>query len=355
MENNQIFDLLIEHILSVYDENDDEIIYNDITYKIEKRPHSSVKSVVIYIDGKSLTRDQTRSYKVMYLCRCGRKHKILLQKYLLKKKLYCINCVQDRSYDDHIIANKIGKNKIQKPIKKEFDEYDDEFKYNYSKNHLSNQEFYKYLPHIYKINNTIITQSNIKYIVYYYAEHTTNQHKFTSKISFDSGLHIESIKDVYLQCDTCNRIFRVHFNNIRLQDINNICCIRCKLANTTYPIRKYKNTNITYQSGIEKEFLDFCFNNGIKVENGKEISYQFNGKMKTYITDFYLPKIKYIIELKAKNKFYRDDLKSGKIEAKNSAANIYAKQYNLHFKFVFDYELHDFFQQLLNETDSLEN
>ena len=60
MENNQIFDLLIEHILSVYDENDDEILYNDITYKIEKRPHSSVKSVVIYIDGKSLTRDQTR-------------------------------------------------------------------------------------------------------------------------------------------------------------------------------------------------------------------------------------------------------------------------------------------------------
>ena len=43
MENNQIFDLLIEHILSVYDENDDEILYNDITYKIEKRPHSSVK------------------------------------------------------------------------------------------------------------------------------------------------------------------------------------------------------------------------------------------------------------------------------------------------------------------------
>lgn len=35
MENNQIFDLLIEHILSVYDENDDEILYNDITYKIE--------------------------------------------------------------------------------------------------------------------------------------------------------------------------------------------------------------------------------------------------------------------------------------------------------------------------------
>ena len=97
------------------------------------------------------------------------------------------------------------------------------------------------------------------------------------------------------------------------------------MVNTTYPIRKYKNTNITYQSGIEKEFLDFCFNNGIKVENGKEISYQFNGKMKTYITDFYLPKIKYIIELKSKNKFYRDDLKSGKIEAKNSAANTYAK------------------------------
>lgn len=355
MINTEFFDLLIEHILKLYDENNEEIKFNKITYKFEKRKFSSVTSLVIYVDNISLTVKQYRSYFILYKCRCGREHKILLQKYFLKTKLHCINCCQDRYFDDYVIANYKGKVKKNKQvILKPFDEYDNEFKENYKRNHLSSEEFKKYLPYIYKINNHLITKDILNNIIYYYTEHTNNQFKFTSKISFDNGITKETIKYIFLKCNTCGRIFKIHTNNIRLQDLSNIQCRKCKLVNTTYPIRKYENTNITYQSGIEKVFIDFCISNNIKIENGKEITYNFDNKVRTYITDFYLPQFKYIIELKAKNKFYRDDLKSGKIEAKNNACIDYCNKNNLYFKFVFDYELNEFNQKLLNERDSLE-
>ena len=47
-------------------------------------------------------------------------------------------------------------------------------------------------------------------------------------------------------------------------------------------------------------------------------------------------------------------LKYGKIEAKNNACIDYCNKNNLYFKFVFDYELNEFNQKLLNERDSLE-
>lgn len=354
MINKEFFDLLIKHILKLYDENSNEIKFNKIIYKFEKRKFSSVTNLVIYVDNISLTQKQYRSYFILYKCRCGREHKILLQKYFLKKKLHCINCCQDRSFDDYVIANYKGKVKENKQvILKDFDDYDDQFKENYKRNHLSNDEFKKYLPYIYKINNHLITQDILNKIVYYYTVHVANQFKFTVNVSFDNGITKEQIKQLYLKCNTCCRIFKIHTNNIRLQDLSNIQCIKCKLTNTTYPIRKYENTNIYYQSGIEKEFIDFCISNNIVIENGKEITYEFDNKVRTYITDFYLPQFKYIIELKAKNKFYRDDLKSGKIDAKNYAAIEYCKNNNLEFKFVFDYELNEFNQQLLNERDSL--
>lgn len=354
MINIEFFDLLIKHILKLYDENNNEIKFNEIIYKFEKRKFSSVTSLVIYVDNISLTQKQYRSYFILYKCRCGREHKILLQKYFLKKKLHCINCCQDRSFDDYVIANYKGKVKENKQIiLKEFNEYDDDFKENYKRNHLSEDEFKKYLPYIYKINNHLITNDILNKIVYYYAVHVTNQFKFTVNISFDNGITKEQIKQLYLKCDTCERVFKIHTNNIRLQDLSNIQCRKCRLVNTTYPIKKYENTNIYYQSGIEKGFINFCFSNNIVIENGKEITYEFNNKVRTYIADFYLPQFKYIIELKVKNKFYRDDLKSGKIDAKNKAAIEYCKENNLEFKFVFDYELNEFNQQLLNERDSL--
>lgn len=54
--------------------------------------------------------------------------------------------------------------------------------------------------------------------------------------------------------------------------------------------------------------------------NGYEIPYIFNDKQKTYISDFFLPEYKIVLELKGNNRFYKNDLETGKINAKNKAA-----------------------------------
>ena len=91
---------------------------------------------------------------------------------------------------------------------------------------------------------------------------------------------------------------------------------------THYTVKKIYDVTTKDDNTITTSF-NVAF---IKIENGKEITYNFDNKVRTYITDFYLPQFKYIIELKAKNKFYRDDLKSGKIEAKNNACIDYCNK-----------------------------
>ena len=53
--------------------------------------------------------------------------------------------------------------------------------------------------------------------------------------------------------------------------------------------------------------------------------------------------------VKAINQFYRKDLVSGKIEAKNKAALLFAKENNMKFEFVLDKDVDNFISTLLNE------
>lgn len=352
--NKEIFDLLIKHILKIYDENDVEITYKTLSYKIEKRKYSITESLIFYIDNIALTVKQYRKYKVLYKCRCNRENKILLVKYMSKPQLFCIHCCQDRSFDNYIIANEKGKQKnVYHKIQYNFSDMSEDFKKKYFNIHLTQDEFKKYINYFYKINNTIIVDK--QNIIYYVAEPVNNQYKFTAKISFDNGKTKETIKDVYLKCSICQKIFKIHIQNIRNKDLGNILCKSCGFTNISYPIRLYENTTLTYQSGIEKDFIEKCLQNNIKIINGIEIAYKFNNKIRTYITDFYLPEYNYIVELKSKNQFYRDDLKTGKLKAKNDAAILFSKQNNMTFKFVFDQEINNFINQLLSERDILNN
>lgn len=86
--------------------------------------------------------------------------------------------------------------------------------------------------------------------------------------------------------------------------------------------------------------------------NGYEIPYYFNGKQRTYVSDYFLPDYKIVLEIKGRNKFYRDNLKSGKLQAKNNAALNFCKENNLIFKFIFAEEIDNFILSLLNERDS---
>lgn len=345
---------LIEHLEKIFDENGNEVVFEKIEIRNEKRKHSNTISRIMYVNGVGLTQKQIRSYKIQYLCRCGRHIIILLQKYMCKQNICCMHCLQDRSFENHTKTypyslKKGERTKPQSQLKKTFDEYDENFKQHYAETHLSENEFYEKLNHIYSINDIQITEQNINNIKYLYYSPTNNQQKFNSKISFDNGKTFNSIHSVKLRCSTCNKIFNIHLINIRKQDIDNIECRYCKFSNKTFEIRKY-NDSLTYQSSPELKFIELCISNGINIVNGFEIPYWFKNKDRTYITDFYLPDYKYIVEIKARNIFYKNDLMSGKAEAKASAATNFGKQHGMKYKLIFDTNIDEFINFLKNEN-----
>lgn len=63
-------------------------------------------------------------------------------------------------------------------------------------------------------------------------------------------------------------------------------------------IKKHE-CGLMYRGTYEKDFLDFCIVNNIKVEKGIKIEYYFNNKKSYYHSDFYIPNINLICEIKS--------------------------------------------------------
>ena len=64
-------------------------------------------------------------------------------------------------------------------------------------------------------------------------------------------------------------------------------------------IKIHEKTGLKYRGTYEKDFLDYCFKNNIKVEKAPSIKYEFENKRKTYHPDFYLKDKNLIIEIKS--------------------------------------------------------
>ena len=97
------------HIIELFDNNDNKIIFNKIELKEEHSNWSNNNVIQVYVDNIKLTNTQKRSYKVIYKCRCGCTSKILLRKYLAKEHIVCKHCLQNRSFDYFSVSNNFGK------------------------------------------------------------------------------------------------------------------------------------------------------------------------------------------------------------------------------------------------------
>lgn len=96
------------------------------------------------------------------------------------------------------------------------------------------------------------------------------------------------------------------------------------------------NENLHYQTKPELEFINYCLSENINVYDGPTIPYFFNNNWHIYYVDFETDK--YIIEIKASHFWFKKDLYTGKIEAKNKAAKEYALSVNKEFLFLLDIE-----------------
>lgn len=94
------------------------------------------------------------------------------------------------------------------------------------------------------------------------------------------------------------------------------------------------NENLHYQTQPELECIQYCQDNNIDIWDGPSIPYVFEGKEHIYHIDFETDK--YIIEIKSSHGWYKKNLASGKIDAKNKAAQKYAASIDKEFKFMLD-------------------
>lgn len=345
-EKKEFFENLLNTIIKIDDLDGNQITFKTLCVKRVKLRSSITFSNLLFIDDKPCS-SKKRSYKITYKCICGNISTILLQKFLQKSKISCSKCCQLKEYGG------IGHNNPNRPHKQcvcpkilNFNNESNEFKNLYFQKHLTPDEFYNWLPKIYQINDFVLTNKIRNEIIFLPHEQCNNQSKYTNMISLNNKKY--SIKEIYIKCDICGNIQRIHIINLRNKNYNYLKCKQCALTNTSFPIQKYLNTNLTFQSSIEKEFLDLCFQNNIKVENGLKIPYYWNNKNHKYISDFYLPTYKIIIELKSNTIFYKQQKASGKQDAKNAAAEEYAKNNNMKFIFLFDNQIKEFFNNLLN-------
>ena len=72
-----------------------------------------------------------------------------------------------------------------------------------------------------------------------------------------------------------------------------------KIQKTSLKTHNYNDTSLTYQGSYELDFLNFCAVNNIEVNNGPSIDYVFDGKKRKYHSDFIIPSINLVVEIKS--------------------------------------------------------
>ena len=71
-----------------------------------------------------------------------------------------------------------------------------------------------------------------------------------------------------------------------------------KQQRSCFRIKQFKETGIWYQASYELDFLEKYYIKYPDIQRGKSIKYLFNGKNKIYHSDFYIPSLNLIIEIK---------------------------------------------------------
>jgi len=108
-----------------------------------------------------------------------------------------------------------------------------------------------------------------------------------------------------------------------------------------YILKHYNG--LYYRGTYEKNFLDYCISNMIKIENFKNsIDYEFNGKNKKYFPDFYYEPLNLIVEIKS-------DYTYEKEREMNEAKKIGAINNGFNFIFIINKNYNEFDRTLKNQ------
>lgn len=165
-----------------------------------------------------------------------------------------------------------------------------------------------------------------KYGVNHYSKTDEYKEKYKStcleKYGVDNVFKSEIIKDKIKL--TCLEKYGVD-NPTKNKDIFD------KAQRHSYKIRKHNDVDISYQGTYELDFINFCISNDIIFEKGPLIDYVLEDKNRVYHSDFYIPSINLICEIKSCWTYEKEyDENISKME--------YSKMFGYNFLFIIDKE-----------------
>lgn len=355
METNEIFwKELSNSIVKVLDNNRKEITYKKLYLKPHLFKYSSIhkEKLTLFLDDIPIS--SKNKYKIVYRCSCGNINEILLEKFVLKNRLCCKSCretEEKRKWHGEVIR-RLHRGETYTPRRNkcnkrsyDFHSETEEYKNDFYRNNLTESEFEKCIKYIYSINDIEIEGKNVIFLEH---ENGVNGKKYRQMVNID-GIKTP-FKNIKLKCPLCGEIFSIS-RPIKDRVLkNNFDCKGCFLNNKTFSIKKYRD-GLTYQSNEELDFIKRCDNNKIKIEDGQILTYKFKGKTHRYKTDFFLPELKEVIEIKDNHIWHRKQIESGKWQAKENAAKVFCEENGYSYILLFPNDIDNYF--LTYEKDSL--
>jgi hypothetical protein len=312
---------ILNSIISIQDKKTNEsipILNKELIF--EKSMYSSTNEKIWHVMiNNNILRKNTDIIITYICCHCNMVNIVGTTQFLRKirqKKVHCIQCINSNKPNveqDNIVFH-------EKSVE-EFEKCNDVYKNSYLLSHLTEEDYER-------IRNRIISLGNGKYTdfenyEYWSIYHVNNQMRFSSVMYDKKNKCIFKANQPIIKCDNCTKSWRAK----SLEGFKNdykLLCNECKLCNRTFKIRPIKNTineTITYQSKLEKKFVDWCNARDYLVKNGPYIPYFFNGKSKIYRVDYQIADI--IIEIKDFHIWHKNQIESGLWQTKLDAVNTY--------------------------------
>lgn len=318
---------IVDNVIEITDENKNAFEIKDIKLEFSCNKYSSKKNSIyhIFLNDKHLSKKD--KHLVKYKCvTCDAIHIVGVTQFLRKINkcshrcnLCCqqhrdlFNKSQEILSDDQIKRPCTTNLEIKNESIKLFEQYDDDFKEQYFKFHLTDNDFERISKNLISIQNGVhIVNENIDFWPIF---RTNNQMLFSS-------VFYDKINDVIirgnqpiLKCENCTNEWRAKLLE-KFKNCHRILCKDCTLCNNTFKIRQTKNNInniIMYQSKLGMKFINWCNNSNITVTNGPIIPYQINGKTRKYRVDFKIGDI--LIEIKDDRQQVLSGVRNAKEEA----------------------------------------
>lgn len=333
-----------DNILKSVNEFVDKNTNNKIEIKskelvFESSKYSFTKENIWHVIINGIKLKKSSEYTIGYNCiHCNSKNYISTTSFLRKIRNnndYCRNCRIEKLNSDEIkeLRNNIDRSNIKEEKVKlsyeeihnlsinEFNSQPDIFKNAYLLNHLSEEDYERLKPKIKSYSNGSLNK--IEDYDFWSIYKVNNQMKYSSVLYDRINKTIFKANQPIIKCDNCTKEWRAKSLD-KLKNCYKALCPDCSLCNKIFKIRSTKNIlneNILYQSKLEMKFIEWCESINVIIKNGPNINYNFDNKDRIYKVDFMINDI--LIEIKDNHIWHKNELETGKFNAKRSAAEKY--------------------------------